>query len=158
MLVSILIRCLMIGSWSRDLITKVLVLVSSHGDQGLGLETWWPRSWSWSSFFKNHDKSGSSQCSCTKTTQHVRHRSDKTDQPWFRPCKLNEVTIKPNSANFKYYQADVGWEIANTIKPTSVGKSQILSSWRRDVTTATLIFRNCMHRNTSLSHNPRWQQ
>src|SRR6218665_104301 len=37
-------------SWSRDLVTKVLVLVSRPGDQGLGLglETWWPRSWSWS--------------------------------------------------------------------------------------------------------------
>src|SRR6218665_1471152 len=36
--------------WSRDLITKVLVLVSRPGGQGLGLglETWWPRSWSWS--------------------------------------------------------------------------------------------------------------
>src|SRR6218665_2759275 len=39
-------------SWSRsrDLVAKVLVLVSRSGGQGLGLglETWWPRSWSWS--------------------------------------------------------------------------------------------------------------
>jgi len=62
------------------------------------------------------------------------------------------------SASFKYYQANVGWEISNTIKPTSVGKSQILSSRLRDVTTATLIFRDSMLRNTSLSHNPWWQQ
>src|SRR6218665_1146361 len=53
--------CPIIKFWSRDLITKVLVLdrdlvakvlvlVSSPGGQGLGLglETWWPRSWSWS--------------------------------------------------------------------------------------------------------------
>src|SRR6218665_2415379 len=42
--------CPIIRFWSRDLITKVLVLVSRPGGQGLGLglETWWPRSWSWS--------------------------------------------------------------------------------------------------------------
>jgi len=45
-----------------------------------------------------------------------------------------------------------------TIKPTSVGKSQILSSRRCDVTTVTLIFRNSMLRNTSVSHKPLWQQ
>src|SRR6218665_3799721 len=40
--------CPIIRFWSRDLITKVLVLVSRPGGQGLGLglETWWPRSWS----------------------------------------------------------------------------------------------------------------
>src|SRR6218665_2245065 len=38
-------------SWSRDLVPKVLVLVSRPGGQGLGLETWWPRSWSWSRAF-----------------------------------------------------------------------------------------------------------
>src|SRR6218665_3876475 len=32
------------------------------------------------------------------------------------------------------YQADVGWRIYNTNKPTSVGESQKLSSRRRDVT------------------------
>src|SRR6218665_1489945 len=32
--------CLIIRFWSRDLIAKVLVLVSRPGDQGLGLETW----------------------------------------------------------------------------------------------------------------------
>ena len=45
-------------SWSRDLLTKVLVLVSRpvHQGLGLGLETWWPRSWSWSRvFFKGLD-------------------------------------------------------------------------------------------------------
>src|SRR6218665_736556 len=45
-------------SWSRDLVAKVLVLVSRPGGQGLGLglETWWPRSWSWSrAFFKGLD-------------------------------------------------------------------------------------------------------
>src|SRR6218665_611550 len=31
-------------------------------------------------------------------------------------------------ANLKYYQADVCWQISNTIKQKSVGKSQILSS------------------------------
>src|SRR6218665_1996436 len=57
--------CPIIRFWSRDLITKVLVLVSRPGGQGLGLgletwwprkvgllglglETWWPRFWSWS--------------------------------------------------------------------------------------------------------------
>src|SRR6218665_2586097 len=42
--------CPIIRFWSRDLITKVLVLVSRPGGQGLGLglETWWLRSWSWS--------------------------------------------------------------------------------------------------------------
>src|SRR6218665_2490980 len=38
--------CPIIRFWSRDLITKVLVLVSRPSGQGLGLETWWPRSWS----------------------------------------------------------------------------------------------------------------
>jgi len=40
------IQCLMISSWyrSRDPFTKVLVL--KPGYQGLGLETWWPSSWS----------------------------------------------------------------------------------------------------------------
>src|SRR6218665_3492648 len=43
-------------SWSRDLVAKVLV--SRPGGQGLGLETWWPRSWS-RAFFKGVDnKSG----------------------------------------------------------------------------------------------------
>src|SRR6218665_1133642 len=42
--------CPIIRFWSRDLITKVLVLVSRPGGHGLGLglEIWWPRSWSWS--------------------------------------------------------------------------------------------------------------
>src|SRR6218665_2815123 len=41
--------CPIIRFWSRDLITKVLVLVSRPGGQGLGLglETWWPSCWSW---------------------------------------------------------------------------------------------------------------
>src|SRR6218665_2244181 len=50
--------CPIIRFWSRDLITKVLVLVSRPGGQGFGfgLETWWPRSWSWSrAFFKGLD-------------------------------------------------------------------------------------------------------
>src|SRR6218665_1271213 len=45
-------------SWSRsrDLVAKDLVLVSRPGGQGLGLglETWWPRSWS-RVFFKGLD-------------------------------------------------------------------------------------------------------
>src|SRR6218665_1588569 len=40
--------CPIIRFWSQDLITKVLVSVSRPSGQGLGLETWWPRSWSWS--------------------------------------------------------------------------------------------------------------
>jgi len=48
------------------------------------------------------------------------------------------------------YQADVCWQILNTIKQTSVGKSQILSSRRRDVTQATLIFRKTMLHNTMI--------
>src|SRR6218665_2964618 len=40
--------CLIIRFWSQDLITKVLVSVSRPCGQGLGLDTWWTRSWSWS--------------------------------------------------------------------------------------------------------------
>src|SRR6218665_2759273 len=42
--------CPIIRFWSRDFITKVLVSVSRPSGQGLGLglEIWWPRSWSWS--------------------------------------------------------------------------------------------------------------
>jgi len=49
--------------------------------------------------------------------------------------------------------------IKKMINPTSaIGDSQILSSQRRDVTKLTLMFRNSMLCNTSLSHKPRWQQ
>src|SRR6218665_2726447 len=44
--------------FTRDLKAKVLVSVSRPSGQGLGLglETWWPRSWSWSrAFFKGLD-------------------------------------------------------------------------------------------------------
>jgi len=59
--------------------------------------------------------------------------------------------------NLKYYQADVSWRISNTIKLMSVADSQILSSRRRDVIQATLIFWNNMFCNTLLSYSARWQ-
>jgi len=45
-----------------------------------------------------------------------------------------------------------------TIKQNSAGKSQILSSRRRDVTQATLIFRKTMLRNTVFPNSVRWRQ
>src|SRR6218665_3798284 len=38
-------------SWSWSRDLVAKVLVSRPGGQGLGLETWWPRSWSWSRAF-----------------------------------------------------------------------------------------------------------
>src|SRR6218665_2394851 len=58
-------------SWSRDLVAKVLVLVLRPGGQGLGLETWWPRSWS-SAFFKGLDnKSGREYLRSPLLQQHI---------------------------------------------------------------------------------------
>src|SRR6218665_2278112 len=70
------------------------------------------------------------------------------------------------------YQAKLCRRISNTIKPTSVGKSQILSSRRllanlkyyqaddmmSQCQRLSYKFRNSMLCNTLLTHNPRWQQ